>query len=63
MSHEESPVVTYGEGATFVRQCPKCNRYVKAYKKIRFDYQGQPIGHNARCTKHGKIEMYFIGYY
>ena len=59
----EAPTVVYGDGALFERRCIKCGRIVKAYKKIKFDYQGQPIGNNAICKKHGRTQMLWQGYY
>lgn len=64
----ESPRVCYGEGehegATFVRICPKCGRFVKADETVRLTYDGPPEKGrpNATCKIHGRIEMYFEGY-
>ncbi len=61
---EASPIVTYGEnGSMFVRQCPRCARYVVADKSIQenphFGPKNQP---NATCSVHGRVKMPFIGY-
>lgn len=59
----EERMIVYGDGATFVPKCEKCHRYAKPYKKIKFDYQGQPVGNNAVCKKHGRTTMLWQGYY
>ena len=56
-------IVVYGDGATFIPRCEKCNRFVKAYKSIKFDSQGQPKGNTAICKKHGRTKMLWQGYY
>lgn len=60
----ESPRVCYGEdNATFVRVCPKCGRFVKADKTVRFTYDGPPADRpNGTCAIHGRIQMPFEGY-
>lgn len=61
--YEGTRRLVFGDGATFVPVCVKCNRFVKPYKRVRFDYQGQPKGNNAICKKHGRTQMLFEGYY
>ena len=57
--------VSYEGGATFVPVCMKCGRYVKADKEIQTDFEGgikrgEP---NATCSKCGRTEMNFEGYF
>jgi len=61
---EASPVVTYGEsGAMFIRQCPRCARYVAADKRILENPDIGPKNQpNATCSVHGRVKMPFIGY-
>ena len=60
--YEGTRRITYGEGATFVPVCDQCGRFVKADKRIRFQYEGPPVGPNATCKHCGRIEMLFEGY-
>jgi hypothetical protein len=64
MSFDFTPRVTFGkdDGATFVRVCEKCCRFVRPFKRVKFDYNGQPVGFNAWCKVHGKTKMFFQGY-
>jgi len=65
----EPPCICYGpiegEEATFVRVCPHCGRFVKADIEIAFHLgTGQPkAGPNATCSRCGRVEMEFEGYY
>jgi hypothetical protein len=61
--YENTRRITYGEGMTFVPVCEKCGRFVKAYKAVKRDINGQPVGNNAVCKKHGRTKMIFEGYY
>ena len=61
--YENLKRIVYGEGAYFVPVCSDCGRFVKADKEILFDYQEQPKGSNATCSKCGRVEMLFEGYY
>lgn len=55
--------VRYGdEGATFVPVCPSCGRFVRADAEVTLRGDGQPVGTNATCTKHGRVQMPFEGY-
>lgn len=64
----ESPRVCYGEGehegATFIRVCPKCGRFVKSDETVRLTTGGPPVEGrpNGTCKIHGRIEMPFEGY-
>ena len=66
--YDESPQIGFGSAddetgiAVFIRVCPICGRFVKADKEVTFDGRGQPKGANATCSKHGRIEMIWIGY-
>lgn len=63
MIHPEERIVCYGENAIFVPKCPTCGQYVKAYRRVKFDYEGQPKGPNGTCKTHGRIQMLWQGYY
>jgi hypothetical protein len=62
--YENSPCIGYGdEGATFVRVCPKCGRFVKTDDVVTFHDDGPPKEQpNATCKKCGRIEMPFLGF-
>ena len=52
------------DGATFIRVCPRCNRFVKADEELIFRGDGQPVHQpNATCRIHGRVEMPFVGFY
>lgn len=56
---------SYKNGATFVPVCMKCSRYVKADKAIKTDFEGSLINNepNATCSKCGRTEMLFEGFF
>ena len=59
----ESLWIRYAGGATFVRVCEKCGRFVKAYKKITLNGLGELTNkNNAHCKKCGKTKMLFQGF-
>ena len=59
----ESLWVRYTGGATFIRVCEKCGRFVKAYKKITLNGLGELSDrNNGRCKKCGKTKMIFQGF-
>ena len=60
MSHEfaDERRVNYGD-AVFLRRCPICFRFVKADDEALCS-PGKP---NATCKIHGRVEMWFEGYY
>jgi len=66
MSTEGGPQVCYDDDAAgcayFARVCPTCGRYVKADAEATFDGRGQPVGPNATCRAHGRVQMPFEGY-
>ena len=57
--------LVYGDGATFVPVCETCGRFVKADATILFNGLGElaPDKTNATCSKCGRIEMLFEGFY
>lgn len=67
LSDENERTVVYGEGEfdgmTFVPKCQQCGRYVTRDPVITVDHNGQPSGSNATCSRHGRTQMIFIGYY
>ena len=70
MSHEYEGVrrVVLGgddeySGATFIPVCPRCGRFVRAFRRIKIKMAtGQPVGNNARCKGCGPVPMIFEGY-
>jgi len=56
--------ISYEGGATFIRRCENCMRFVKPDKTIR---ESQVYGlvdePNATCAKCGRTKMIFLGYY
>ncbi len=63
-----TPVVSYGGpecGATFLRACPVCGRFVKAAEEVRINGLDQvhPTDTNAECPTHGPVRMAFLGYH
>jgi hypothetical protein len=61
--YEDVRRVCFGEGATFVPVCHKCGRFVRPYKRVTFNGDGQPVGNNAHCKRCGRTRMLFEGYY
>lgn len=60
----EGPYQCYDGGATFVRVCPSCNRFVKADRSIFVNEEtGLRKAPNGTCRKHGRIEMPFLGFF
>lgn len=61
--YPEGPYWQYRGGATFVRVCESCGRFVAPYKII---FCGEEAGladrPNARCRKCGKTKMLFVGF-
>ena len=59
--------ITYDCGdhgqAMFIRRCPECSRFVKPNKTIRV--RGYTIADepNAVCSKHGPVQMPFLGFF
>ena len=61
--YPEGPYVGYAGGASFVRVCNKCGRFVKADKTILVnDNTGLKDQPNATCKKCGRVEMLFCGF-
>ena len=61
--YAEGPYVSYAEGATFIRRCEKCNRFVKADSEIFVNEEtGLRKAPNATCKKCGRVEMDFQGF-
>ena len=59
----DGPWIQYDGGATFIRRCSKCNRFVKADAQIRANEEmGLMPGPNATCRKDGRVEMLFQGF-
>jgi ribosomal protein S27AE len=60
----EAPLITYGDGPTFERTCPKCGRFVKADKTIKVNGFDEVVKKkNATCKRCGRVEMILIGYF
>ena len=61
--YEGGPWIQYEGGATFVRVCTKCGRYVKADEIIQEnDEVGLRDQPNATCSKCGRTNMIFEGF-
>lgn len=62
---ERTPIVVYGDdGATFERKCPQCGQFVANDGTITVDGAGRvKPGPNATCSKCGRVEMPFLGYW
>ena len=60
--YENTRRLIYGDGASFIPRCQTCGRIVKADAEMTFDYEGQPVGENATCSKCGRVQMIFEGY-
>ena len=64
----EAPSVCYGPidggDAVFTRICPTCGRFVKADDEMMFRNDGE-FNHepNATCSRCGRVEMEFEGWY
>lgn len=56
---QNEPYLQYEEGATFVRRCEKCMRFVKADESV---FVNDREKENATCSKCGRTKMLFIGY-
>ena len=56
---QNEPYLEYEEGATFVRRCEKCYRFVKADELVFVNDREKD---NATCSKCGRTKMLFIGY-
>lgn len=55
--------IDYEGGATFVRRCQKCCRFVKADKEILVnEWSGLSKEPNATCKKCGRTRMLFAGF-
>ena len=53
----------YEGGATFIRVCSKCGRFVKADKTVfTNDETGLKSQPNATCKKCGRTTMPFLGF-
>lgn len=61
--YENCRRIVYEDGATFVPVCQKCGRFVKAPANLITDYDGQHLNGQAQCSKCGKTDMLFEGYY
>ena len=57
---ENEPRLVYGDdGATFVRRCEKCCRFVKPDQTV---FVNDTERDNATCAKCGRTKMIFEGY-
>lgn len=54
--------ITYAGGAVFVPKCA-CGRYVKPDATVRVGEQGLADEPNATCSRCGRVEMYFEGFF
>lgn len=49
--------------AVFVPVCEKCGRFVKADPTIKTNVDGLEPGPNATCSRCGRVEMPFDGFF
>ena len=55
--------IRYGEdGASFIRRCKKCMRFVKAPDSVFYNGLGEVKIPKVNCSKCGETEMIFMGY-
>jgi len=60
---QNEPYLAYEGGATFVRRCEKCCRFVKADETVQWnDACGLRDQPNATCSKCRRTKMIFIGF-
>ena len=60
---ENENYLQYDDGATFVRRCEKCCRFVRADEIIYTNEEcGLKNAHNATCSKCGRTKMIFMGF-
>lgn len=60
----DGPYIAYNGGATFIRRCSKCNRFVRADRRVFVNEEtGLKKAPNATCRRCGRVEMVFIGFY
>ena len=56
--------ISYEGGAMFVPVCPNCGRFVKADDSVMVnDWLGLAQQQNATCSKCGRVEMPFEGFF
>jgi ribosomal protein S27AE len=64
---ENTPMQFYGEAPevlAFVRLCPNCGRFVKPDNEVFVNGLEHLVhGENATCSKCGRVEMIFNGYW
>ena len=61
---ENTRRIVYEGGATFILVCDKCKRFVKADETIKVnEITGLVPGTNAFCSKCGRTEMIFEGFF
>jgi len=64
IEYENFRRISYEGGAVFVPVCPKCGCFVKADDSIMVnDWSGLAEQPNATCTKCGRVEMPFEGFF
>ena len=60
--YQNERYIQYEGGATFVRRCEKCKRFVKPDDVIHIKADGLVDKPNATCKKCGRTEMIFLGF-
>jgi hypothetical protein len=59
-----APWISYEGGATFVRVCENCSRFVKSDDEVTWtNLFGLKDCPNATCKKCGRTKMIFVGFY
>ena len=60
----EEKRIIYGDGATFIRRCARCCRFVKAPESMNFNGLEEYVEEdNAVCSKCGPTHLIFEGFY
>lgn len=59
---EGDKILQYEGGASFIRRCENCMRFVIADKEIEVNEIGLHQVPNATCKKCGRTKMIFLGF-
>jgi len=61
--YQEGPFQSYTGGASFIRRCEECGRFVRADDTIQVNEEvGLRDVPNATCSLHGRTKMIFLGF-
>jgi hypothetical protein len=63
-AYENTRRITYeGTGASFIPVCVQCHRFVRPDDRVAFTKDGLVPGPNATCSRCGRTEMHFEGFF